>query len=169
MEQNGQNPQTGRETTDCVHGSVCRECATFEEVWESRSCRVPVLRPRPAHPSQAPHSTSSLSHRWKLTRRRGGGHWCGRTGRSPTCSAAFHSLWGYSSRAGTRRKERTPHQQDHREATHRHANRTTQQLKWDEEGGVGRRTQKAGNKVKRRSKTMSNMEIVKINHCTIKG
>ena len=71
---------------------------------------------------------------------------------------------------GARRKERTPDQQNHKQATHRHANKTTQQLKWDEEeGGVGRRMQKAGNKVKRRSKTMSNMEIVKINHCTIKG
>lgn len=42
--------------------------------------------------------------------------------------------------------------------------------KWDEEEeGGGRRMQQAGNKVKRRSKSMSNMEIVKINHYTIKG
>lgn len=119
-------------------------------------------------PGQSLHSTVSLSHGWMRARQRG---WAGRHGcdgqesplparpGSTACEATAAEGWG--------REERREHQttETNTHNTHRHIRPDSE--KWDgEEGGVGRRMRKAGNKMKRRSKTTSNMEIIKINHCT---
>ena len=102
-------PQTGKDTTDRVNGSTAfvtnARRLKRSETWHHAGCQPSC--PRVHKPSPSPHSTPSLPT--------AGSWWncvvagTGVDGREvPTCSASFHSRWGYSSR---RWEQRTPDQQ----------------------------------------------------------
>lgn len=96
-------------------------------------------------PSQAPHSTSSVSQCWRLT----GRGWVGGTGvdeEEGPLPARLPQPVGLQRQGQDGRKERTPDQQNHKQVTQTR-NETTQQLKWDEEEeGEGGECRKQGTK-----------------------
>lgn len=138
-------PRTGRETTDCVHGSVCckRDArGRGEQV-------VPGASPPPA--ARTPRPGSALHFQsvplLEADETAGRGHCVDAQG-GPLPARPPSAACGATAQGGNKKKgENTPHQRDHRKATHRHANTTTQQLKWDEEGeGWGGKCKKQGTK-----------------------
>lgn len=147
--------------------SVCHKCKTSEEIWDVTSRWLSALLPMGPQAQPISALNSSSAHCWELMRLCGYRHWCGWAGSPYLLGQLPQPVRLQQQEVGA--EDTRPTETEHWGHTQTQK-QTTQQYKWDEEeGGVGRRMQKAENKVKRRSKTMSNMEIIKINHCTIKG
>lgn len=131
-----------------------------------------LLTMRSVNPSQPVHSTPSLP-----TAGSGqvGGGWVG-TGvgkeEIPTCSASFHSLWGYSSRrwGTTERREHQTNKNQKQTTYNRHRNKTTQQSKMGWRRGRGREENaKSREQSKKKIKNNVKYGIVKNQSLYIKG
>lgn len=101
-------------------------------------------------------------------------HWCDEQ-KSPLPARPVSTACGATSseRVGTRKKENTPGQQtpNTKVTYRRHTIKQCNNKGWDEEKGGMELGENAESREqsKNKIKTMSNMEIIKINHYTVKG